>query len=78
MDNFITKVNIDCGKNMTFVNIWFCMKTISCLLWKEENVLLDNTFNTFYLWSYDNGNMVKNLSDSDHRDVFICTIPQTG
>ena len=60
---------------------------------KEENVLFNDTLNTFYLWLYGIGHMVKDHSDSrrgnplsPHRLLFpisskgsfICTIPQTG
>ena len=60
---------------------------------KEENVLFNNTLNTFYLQLYGVGHMVKDHSDSERgnplpphgllfpinsKGSFICTIPQTG
>ena len=60
---------------------------------KEGNVLFNDTLNTFYLWLYGIGHMVKNHSDSERGNLllphellfpisskgsFICTIPQTG
>ena len=63
------------------------------ILWKEGNVLFNDTLNTFYLWLYGVRHMVKDHSDSEkgnplppHRLLFpisskgsfICTIPQTG
>ena len=63
------------------------------LLRKEGNVLFNDTLNTFYLWLYGVGHIVKNHSDrekgnwlSPHRLLFpisskgsfICTMPQTG
>ena len=60
---------------------------------KEGNVLFNDALNTFYLWLYGVGNMVKDHSDSErgnpllpHRlffpigskGSFICIIPQTG
>ena len=59
----------------------------------EGNVLFNDTLNTFYLWLYGVGHMVKDHSDSErgnpllpHRLLFpikskgsfICTIPHTG
>ena len=58
---------------------------------KERNVLFNDTLNTFYLWLYDVGHMVKDHSDSERGNLlrphmllfpisskgsFICTIPQ--
>ena len=55
--------------------------------------LFNNTLNTFYLWLYGVGHMVKDHSDSERgkpaaatwatfliksKGSFICTIPQTG
>ena len=55
--------------------------------------LFNNALNTFYLWLYGVGHMVKNHSDSEignllplngllflisSKGSFICTIPQTG
>ena len=40
------------------------------LTWNEGNVLFNNTLNTFYLWLYGVGNMVKDHSgrkDSLHQ-----------
>ena len=60
---------------------------------KEGNVLCNDELNTFYLWLYGVGHMVKNYSDSERGNLllphgllfpisskgsFICTIPQTG
>ena len=60
---------------------------------KQGNVLFNDTLNTFYLWLYGVGHMVKDHSDSERGDPlpphgllfvisskgsFICTIPQTG
>ena len=62
------------------------------MLWKEGNVLFNDTLNTFYLRLYGVRHMVKNHSDSErgnplppHRLLypisskgsFICIIPQT-
>ena len=62
-------------------------------VWKEGNVLFNDTLNTFYLRLYGVGHMVKDHSDSErenplppHRLFFpisskgtvICIIPQTG
>ena len=57
---------------------------------KEGNVLLNDALNTFYLWLFDTGHMVKDYSDSEtenpHHGLllpisskrsFICTIPQS-
>ena len=59
---------------------------------KEENVLFNDALNTFYLWLYGVGHMVKDHSDSERgnslsphgllflinsKASFICTIPQT-
>ena len=58
--------------------------------WKEENVLFNDAFNTFYLRLYGNRYMVKDHSDSERgnllpthglllsinsKSYFICTIP---
>ena len=66
---------------------------ITCVLMKEGNVLFNDTLNTFYLWLYGVGHMVKDHSDSERgnplpphgvlfpinsKGSFICTIPQTG
>ena len=55
--------------------------------------LFNNTLNTFYLWLYGIGHMVKDHSDSEkgnllpshgllflisNKGSFICTIPETG
>ena len=60
---------------------------------RERNVLFNDALNTFYLWLYGIGHMVKDHSDSErgnplppHRLLlsinskgsFICTISQTG
>ena len=60
---------------------------------KKENVLFNDTLNTFYLWLYDVRHMVKNHTDSEggtllpphellftisSNGYFICIIPQTG
>ena len=60
---------------------------------KEENVLFNDTLNTFYIRLYGVGHMVKYHSDSERgnplpphgllfpinsKGSFICTIPQTG
>ena len=60
---------------------------------KEGSVLFNDTLNTFYLWLYGVGHMVKDHSDSERGNLlpphgllfpinskgsFICTIPQTG
>ena len=60
---------------------------------KEENVLFNDTLNTFYLWFYGVRHMVKDHSDSERvnplpphgllfpissKGSFICIIPQTG
>ena len=60
---------------------------------KDGNVLFNDTLNTFYLWLYLVGHMVKDLSDSERENLlpphrlhfhisskgsFICIIPQTG
>ena len=60
---------------------------------KEENVLFNDALDTFYLRLYGVRHMVKDHSDSERRnplplhgllfpssskDVFICSIPQTG
>ena len=60
---------------------------------KEGNGLFNNALNTFYLWLYGDGHMVKDNSDSERgnplpphgllflissKGSFICTIPQTG
>ena len=60
------------------------------LLTKEGNVLFNDTLNTFYLWLYSVGHMVKDHSDSERgnpllphgllfpinsKGSFICTIP---
>ena len=60
---------------------------------KEENVLYNDTFNTFCLWLYGVRHMVKDHSNSKRRNLlpphglvlpissngsFICTILQTG
>ena len=59
---------------------------------KEGNVLFNDAHNTFYLWLYGVGHMVKDHSDSERGNLlpphgllfpisskgsFICTIPQT-
>ena len=65
------------------------------LKWEGEggNVLFNDILNTFYLWLYGVGYMVKDHSDSERRNPlsphgllflisskgsFMCTIPQTG
>ena len=60
---------------------------------QEGNVLFNDALNTFYLWLYGIGHMVKNHSDSKRgnplpshvllfpistKGSFICIIPQTG
>ena len=61
---------------------------------KERNVLFNYALNTFYLWLYGFGHMVKDHSDSKRENLllplhrlcftisskrsFICSIPQTG
>ena len=60
---------------------------------KEGNDLFNDTLNTFYLWLYGIGHMVKDHSDRERGNLlpshellflisskgsFICTIPQTG
>ena len=60
---------------------------------KEENVLFNDTLNTFYLWLYGITHMVKDHSDNERGNLlpphgllfpisskgsFICTIPQIG
>ena len=60
---------------------------------KEGNVLFNDALNTFFLWLYGVGHMVKDHSDSERGNLlqphrllfpisskgsFICTIPQTG
>ena len=60
---------------------------------KEGNVLFNDALNTFYVWLYGVGHMVKDHSDSERGNLllprgllfpinsnglFICTIPQTG
>ena len=60
---------------------------------KEGNVLFNDTLNTFYLWLYGIGHMVKDHSDSERgnplpphglllpinsKGSFICTNTQTG
>ena len=62
-------------------------------LWKEGNILFNDTLNTFYLRSYGIRHMVKDHSDSERgiplpphgllfliisKGSFICIIPQTG
>ena len=59
---------------------------------EEGNVLFNDALNTFYLWLYGDGHMVKDHSDSERENLllphgllfpinskgsFICTIPQT-
>ena len=60
---------------------------------KEENVLFNDTLNTFYLWLYGVRHMVKDHSDSERgnpqpplqgilfpissKGSFICTNPHT-
>ena len=74
----------------------FYLKTHSphlvTVMWKEGNVLFNDSLNTFYLWLYGGMHMVKNHSDSERGNPlphgllcpissmcsFICTIPQTG
>ena len=38
-------------------------KAILSQMWKEGNVLFNDTLNSFYLWVYDVGHIVKNQSD---------------
>ena len=60
---------------------------------KEGNVLFNDILNTFYLWLYGIGQMLKDHSNSKRgnplpphgllfltssKGYFICTIPQTG
>ena len=60
---------------------------------KEGNILFNDTLNTFYLWLYGIGHMVKNHLDSERgnplqphgllfpissKGSFICTMSQTG
>ena len=62
-------------------------------IWRERNVLFNDTLNTFYLRLYGVRRMVKDHSDSEkgnpllphglllsisNKGSFICTIPQTG
>ena len=62
-------------------------------VWKERNVLFNDTLNTFYLRLYGFRHMVKDHSDSEKgnplsphmllftinsKGSFISTIPQTG
>ena len=42
-------------------------------LMKEGNVLFNDTLNTFYLWSFGIGHMVKDHSDSE-RETHCCHI----
>ena len=37
--------------------------------WKEGNVLFNNPLNTFYLWLYGVGHMVKDHSDSERGNL---------
>ena len=61
--------------------------------WKEVNGLFNNALNTFYLWLYGVGHMVKDHSDSERgnplpphgllfpissKGSFACIITQTG
>ena len=63
------------------------------VIWKEGNVLFNDTLNTFYLRLSGIRHMVKDHSDSERgnplpphgllfpissKGYFICTIPQTG
>ena len=41
------------------------MKAAAIAQWKEGNVSFNDPFNTFYLWLYDIGHMVKDHSDSE-------------
>ena len=61
---------------------------------KEGNVLFNDTLNTFYLWLFGMGHMVKDHWDGDRgnllpplhgllflissKESFICTVPQTS
>ena len=60
---------------------------------KEGNILFNDALNTFYLWLYGVGHIVKDQSNSERENPlpphgllfpisrkgsFICTIPQTG
>ena len=60
---------------------------------KEGNILFNNELNTFYLWLYCVGHIVKDHSDSERgnplpphglllqinsKGSFICNIPKTG
>ena len=38
---------------------------------RNENVLFNDTLNTFYLWLYDVGHMVKHHSDSDRGNPLL-------
>ena len=66
---------------------------MSDVIWEGGNALFNDTLNTFYLWLYGIGHMVKDHSDSEretplppHRLLSpisskgscICIIPQTG
>ena len=73
----------------------FC-NDLELLFWerkKEGNVLFNDALNTFYLWLYGIGHMVKDHSESERgnpllphglllpissKGSFICTITQTG
>ena len=41
------------------------------MMWKEGNVLFDNTLNTFYLWLYGIGHMEKDHSDSERENMLL-------
>ena len=71
----------------------YWIQYLTTIDWKEGNVLFNDALNTFYLWLYGGGHMVKYHTDSERgnplpphgllflinsKGSFICTIPETG
>ena len=44
-----------------------CLSQVVVLLIKEGRVLFNDALNTFYLWLYGVGHIVKNHSDSERK-----------
>ena len=88
-------VSYKCNVYLTFTRDISGKKVVVSLLErrKEGNFLFNDALNTFYLWLYVVGHMVKDQSDSERgnspillhglffsinsKGSFICTIPQT-
>ena len=92
MFSFALNMHINLCINYIFKTEWYffkCTVVIKVIRKNERNEMFYLTMNSFYLWLYGFGHMVKDHSDRkrgnpllffpiNNKDSFICTIPQTG